>query len=69
MRLRNEDVEYTVKKYIENYEFIKKVLQEIQIFREAVSVLYDTANKYYMIQRITLLFRIVKRIKIWKLHL
>lgn len=46
MRLRNEDVEYTVKKYIENYGFIKKVLQEIQIFREAVSVLYDTANNF-----------------------
>ena len=46
MRLRNEDVEYTVKKYIENYGFIKKVLQEIQIFREAVSVLYGTENNF-----------------------
>ena len=35
-----------VKKYIENYGFIKKVLQEIQIFSEPVSMLYGTVNNF-----------------------
>lgn len=33
-------------KYIENYGFIKKVLQEIKIFEQQVSSLYSTANNY-----------------------
>lgn len=45
-RLEEEHFIDNVNKYIENYGFIKKVLQEIQIFREAVSVLYDTTNNF-----------------------
>lgn len=45
-RLEDEHFIDNVNKYIENYGFIKKVLQEIQIFREAVSVLYGTANNF-----------------------
>ena len=43
-RLEEENFIDNIKKYIENYEFIKKILQEIQIFREQVSVLYGTVN-------------------------
>lgn len=45
-RLEEENYIEEVKKYIENYEFIKKVLQEIQIFSERVSVLYGTVNNF-----------------------
>lgn len=36
----------SVDKYIENYEFIKKVLQEIKIFGKRVEELYGTENNY-----------------------
>ncbi len=45
-RLEEENYIEEVKKYIENYGFIKKVLQEIQIFSELVSVLYGTMNNF-----------------------
>lgn len=45
-RLEEEDFIDDIKKYIENYGFIKKILQEIQIFRKSVSMLYGTANDF-----------------------
>lgn len=45
-RLEEEKFIDDVIKYIENYGFIKKVLQEIFIFSEQVAVLYGTANNY-----------------------
>ena len=45
-RLEEENYIDEVKKYIENYSFIKKVLQEIQIFSDLVSVLYGTVNNF-----------------------
>ena len=45
-RLKEEHFIEDVKKYIENYEFIKKVLQGIQIFREQVSMLYGMTNNF-----------------------
>ena len=38
--------EKKVKEYIENYDFIKKVLQEIKIFDKQVSELYSTDNNF-----------------------
>jgi len=35
-----------VDKYIENYDFIKKVLLEIELFRKRVDELYNTENNY-----------------------
>lgn len=37
-----------VNKYIENYEFIKKVLKEIKIFGKRVDELYSTDNNYVL---------------------
>ena len=34
--------------FIKNYEFIKKVLKEIKIFRKHVDVLYNTENDYVL---------------------
>lgn len=45
-RLEEEHFIEDIKKYIENYEFIKKVLQKIQIFSEPVSVLYGKVNNF-----------------------
>lgn len=45
-RLAEEHYIDSVDKYIENYEFIKKVLQEIKIFRKRVDELYSTENNY-----------------------
>lgn len=45
-RLAEEHYIEDIKKYIENYNFIKKVLQEIQIFGQQVSSLYSTENGY-----------------------
>ena len=45
-RLEEEHYIDNVEKYIENYGFIKKVLQEIQIFKQQVSDLYSTTNNY-----------------------
>ena len=45
-RLEEEHFTENVEKYIENYGFIKKVLQEIQIFSEPVSMLYGTVNNF-----------------------
>ena len=45
-RLEEEHFIENEKRYIENYKFIKKVLQEITIFRDQVSVLYGTKNNF-----------------------
>ena len=45
-RLAEEHYIEDIEKYIENYSFIKKVLQEIQIFEQQVSGLYSTTNSY-----------------------
>ena len=45
-RLAEEKYIGNVKEYIENYDFIKKVLQEIKIFDKQVSELYSTDNNY-----------------------
>ena len=45
-RLAEENYIEDVKNYIENYAFIKKVLQEIQIFGKLVNELYSTENNY-----------------------
>ena len=37
-----------IDEFIKNYEFIKKVLKEIKIFRKAVSVLYNNENDYVL---------------------
>ena len=47
-RLAEERYIDSVDKYIENYEFIKKVLQEIKIFGKRVDVLYSTENNYVL---------------------
>ena len=44
--LKEEKYNKEEKKYIENYGFIKKVLQEIQIFRKQVAVLYGMENDF-----------------------
>ena len=45
-RLAEENYIDSIDKYIENYEFIKKVLQEIKIFGKRVDELYSTENHY-----------------------
>ena len=45
-RLAEECYIDSVDKYIENYGFIKKVLQEIKIFGKRVDELYSTENNY-----------------------
>lgn len=45
-RLAEEHYIDNIDKYIENYEFIKKVLQEIKIFEKRVDELYGTENSY-----------------------
>lgn len=45
-RLFEENYIDNIDKYIENYEFIKKVLQEIKIFKKLVDELYNKDNKY-----------------------
>lgn len=45
-RLAEEKYIGNVKEYIENYEFIKNVLQEIKIFDKQVSELYSTDNNF-----------------------
>lgn len=45
-RLAEEKYIGNVKEYIENYDFIKKVLQEIKIFDKQVSELYSTDNNF-----------------------
>lgn len=45
-RLAEEKYIGNVKEYIENYEFIKNVLQEIKIFDKQVSELYSTHNNF-----------------------
>lgn len=45
-RLAEEKYIGNVKGYIENYDFIKKVLQEIKIFDKQVSELYSTDNNF-----------------------
>lgn len=47
-RLAEEHYIYNVDKYIENYDFIKKVLQEITIFEKRVDELYSTENNYVL---------------------
>ncbi len=45
-RLAEEHYIDNVNKYIKNYEFIKKVLQEIKIFKKRVDELYGKDNNY-----------------------
>lgn len=45
-RLAEEHFIDGIDKYIENYEFIKKVLQEIKIFGKRVDELYSNENNY-----------------------
>ena len=45
-RLAEEKYIGNVKEYIENYDFIKKVLQEIKIFDKQVLELYSTDNNF-----------------------
>ena len=45
-RLAEENCIDNVDKYIENYDFIKKVLLEIEIFRKQVDELYSTENDF-----------------------
>lgn len=45
-RLAEEHYIDSIDKYIENYEFIKTVLQEIKIFGKRVDELYGTENNY-----------------------
>ncbi len=45
-RLAEEHYMDDIEKYIENYEFIKKVLQEIKIFEKRVDELYSNENNY-----------------------
>lgn len=45
-RLAEEHYIDNIDKYIENYDFIKKVLQEIKIFEKQVNELYSKENNY-----------------------
>lgn len=45
-RLAEERYIDNIENYIDNYEFIKKVLQEIKIFEKRVGELYNTENGY-----------------------
>jgi Zn-dependent peptidase ImmA (M78 family) len=45
-RLQEERYIENIDNYIDNYEFIKKVLQEIRIFGKRVDELYSTENSY-----------------------
>ena len=45
-RLAEEGYLDKVNKYIENYEFIKKILQEIKIYDKCVAELYNKENVY-----------------------
>lgn len=45
-RLEEEQYIDRIDKYIENYEFIKKVLREIKIIGKRVDELYNTENNY-----------------------
>lgn len=47
-RLAEEHYIDSIDKYIENYDFIKKVLQEIKIFGKRVDELYSTENNYIL---------------------
>ncbi len=58
-RLAEERYIDGIGKYIENYEFIKKVLQEIKIF----------VWMNFIVMRIIMYFRIAQHIRIWKKRL
>lgn len=45
-RLAEEGYIDNIDKYIENYDFMKKVLQKIKIFEEQVKELYNSKNNY-----------------------
>lgn len=47
-RLAEEHYIDSIDKYIEDYEFIKKVLQEIRIFAKRVDELYSTENNHVL---------------------
>lgn len=47
-RLYEEHYIDNIDAFIKNYEFIKKVLKEIKIFRKHVDVLYNTENDYVL---------------------
>ena len=57
-RLAEEHYIDSVEKYIENYEFIKKVLQKIKI--------WGTRVDNYMVGRIIMCFPTARFIRIWK---
>lgn len=48
-RMAEERYIESIDKYIENYEFIKKVLQEIKIFGKRVNELYSSENNYVFV--------------------
>ncbi len=48
-RLAEEHYINGIDKYIENYEFIRKVLQEIKIIGKRVDELYNTENNYVLV--------------------
>ena len=48
-RLAEEGYIDSIDKYIENYDFIKKVLQEIKIFGKRVDELYSVENNYVFV--------------------
>lgn len=52
-RLAEERYIESIDKYIENYEFIKKVLQEIKIFGKRVNELYSVENNYVFVYSTT----------------
>lgn len=47
-RFYEEQYICNIDEFIENYEFIKKVLKEIKIFGKKVEVLYNTENDYVL---------------------
>lgn len=47
-RLYEENHIDNIDEFIKNYEFIKKVLKEIKIFKKSVDILYSTENDYVL---------------------
>lgn len=47
-RFHEENHIDNIDEFIKNYEFIKKVLKEIKIFRKPVDILYSTENDYVL---------------------
>lgn len=47
-RLYEEQYITDINRFIENYDFIKRILKEIKIFKKSVAVLYSTENDYVL---------------------